>query len=347
MIFLEAFLLSVLMVLFVHTSVSDVKYGIVGNKSLIVALCLGGLCSILYYALYSKDCLYAYSINLAVTIIISVLLYAFGIWGAGDSKLLILTILLYPARLYCIGNNSVASSFLLIAIIFITAFLYTVADTLYLGIRQKNLLRIQKLGVEWKSVLKGFLFLYFVLSLLNRGIAVLLPEYLAEDEILLTAIHFVLILIGMKLEEKANWKAIMFLAAAWGLCIVLSSQFLPGFNAFRIKWSAYLVVVMLLFFRMISDKYNYKTIPVSELRPGMILARGSVLGFVQSKVQGLPSFSTEDLRSRLNQSEVDSINRWAVSKYGQESITIIRKIPFALFISIGTVIFTIVEVMLR
>ena len=68
-----------------------------------------------------------------------------------------------------------------------------------------------------------------------------------------------------------------------------------------------IAVILLVVFRTFAGKYNYKTIPVSELKPGMILSMGSILLFAGSRVKGLPSFSTEDLKSRLSAGEVDSI----------------------------------------
>ena len=105
------------------------------------------------------------------------------------------------------------------------------------------------------------------------------------------------------------------------------------------------MVLALMVFRLFADKYNYKIIPLSELKPGMILAFVSIIAFMGSKVEGLPTSTTEDLKSRLSVSEVESIKKWAESSKGIETITIVRKIPFALFIAIGTIVFTILEVL--
>ena len=72
---------------------------------------------------------------------------------------------------------------------------------------------------------------------------------------------------------------------------------------------------------------------------------GSILLFAKSRVKGLPTFSTEDLKSRLSAEEVDSINRWSKTSSGQEAIVIVRKIPFALFIGVGTLLFAVWEVL--
>ena len=342
MIYLEASLFAILAVLFLHTSRSDLKCGRISNKSLLVALGIGLVCAVCYYVFFATDCLRACSVNIGIVTVISVILYALGIWGAGDSKLLVTSIILFPARIYCLNNRSIASCFLLIAIIFIIAFFYVVIDTIYLGIREKNLFSIQKRRFAWKAYAKGFLFFVFLLNISNAIIYSLLPASIILDSILLTAIHFMLILIGMRLEEKANWYVVLGMGIVWIVTVIL------GFSHFSLKginWVSYAVVLALILFRLVAEKYNYKTIAVTELKPGMILSAGSVLCFARSRVNGLPQRTSEDLNSRLSHEEVESIIRWSRSKDGQETITIVRKIPFALFIAIGTVLFTLLEVL--
>ncbi|MGI6337108.1 MAG: prepilin peptidase [Eubacteriales bacterium] len=342
MIYLEAGLFAILAVLFLHTSTSDIKSGRISNKSILIALGVGFVCVICYYAFFATDCLLAYFINIGISIIISLILYALGIWGAGDSKLLVATIVLFPARIYCLNNQSMASCFLLIAIIFISAFLYVIIDTLFLGIRKKNLFEIPKREFDWKSYIKGFLFFFLLISLANAIIYLILPTEIILDSILLTAIHFVLILIGMRLSEKANWYVVLVMGIMWIASVLLGISHISSSD---INWISYLFVIALMLFRLVADKYNYKTILVTELKPGMILSVGSVLAFARSRVSGLPQYTSEDLKSRISSEEVESIMRWSNSKNGQDTITIVRKIPFALFIAIGTVLFTLLEVL--
>ena len=145
MIYIEAGLLAILGVMLTNASVTDIKNGKVSNKTVSVCLGVGALCVAPYYIFFATDCFMSYAINLAIVICISILLYAMGIWGAGDSKLLVTSIILFPARLYCLGNRSIASSFILISIIFIIAFLYVFVDTIYLGIRHHDLLKKTKI----------------------------------------------------------------------------------------------------------------------------------------------------------------------------------------------------------
>jgi preflagellin peptidase FlaK len=53
-----------------------------------------------------------------------------------------------------------------------------------------------------------------------------------------------------------------------------------------------------------------------------------------SITKGLPGVSTEDLKSRLSSDEIESIKIWAKATHTKK-LTIVKKIPFAIFISIG------------
>ena len=70
----------------------------------------------------------------------------------------------------------------------------------------------------------------------------------------------------------------------------------------------------------------------------------TVVCFIGSKINGLPMAMTEDLRSRLSEEEAESVVRWKGSKQGSETVTIVKKIPFAIFIALGVLVFLILEV---
>ena len=101
-------------------------------------------------------------------------------------------------------------------------------------------------------------------------------------------------------------------------------------------------IAIILVFRSLAEKYNYKRIPTSEVKKGMIMSFNTILLFKTSRVKGLPLVTTEDFRTRITDIESDSIKRWENSKNGQHEITIVRKLPFAVFITLGTVMFLII-----
>ena len=106
----------------------------------------------------------------------------------------------------------------------------------------------------------------------------------------------------------------------------------------------YVIVLGFLMFRVFANKYNYQIIKVEEIKSGMILSQMTSLLLQNSRILGLPGISDETLKSRLTEDEAESIKKWGKSKHGEEKITVVRKIPFALFISIGCIIYLIVGV---
>ena len=78
------------------------------------------------------------------------------------------------------------------------------------------------------------------------------------------------------------------------------------------------------------------------------MSYSTIVCFIPSTIKGLPKEkTTEDIRSRITADEAESIKRWETSKYGQSEIIIVRKIPFAIFISIGTVIYTFARMLIK
>ena len=116
-----------------------------------------------------------------------------------------------------------------------------------------------------------------------------------------------------------------------------------GFHINSIDINFFILVIIIMIFRMIAEKYNYEEIKIENLQPRMILSYGSILRFYSSRVRGLPKITDETTDSRITKEEVDSIKRWSKTKKGQETIEIVRHIPFAPFILLGEILFWIVK----
>ena len=118
-----------------------------------------------------------------------------------------------------------------------------------------------------------------------------------------------------------------------------------GINALLIIWSIlqgsytvnldilhnYVIVLLAIFLRYLVSGYNYEEIQTSEVKKGMVLSYATVVGFMPSRVKGLPQTTSEDMSSRITEEEAEAVRRWEKSKYGKNSIIIVRKIPFAIF----------------
>ena len=83
---------------------------------------------------------------------------------------------------------------------------------------------------------------------------------------------------------------------------------------------------------------KYKQYPCFDkrckIKKGMILSTVSSMLMQNSRVRGLPGISMEDLRNRLSEDEVSSIKRWAEGR-NIATISIVKKIPFAVFLAMG------------
>ena len=112
----------------------------------------------------------------------------------------------------------------------------------------------------------------------------------------------------------------------------------------KISLISYSLAILFILLKVFIDEYNYQTINTAQVKKGMILSLATTIQFTNSKVQGLPKPSTEDLRSRLSEDEATAVRKWEKSKYGAETVQIVTKIPFAIFISIGTICYIILGV---
>ena len=184
------------------------------------------------------------------------------------------------------------------------------------------------------------------LRLCNLVLMVMAGDYLADNSFFLTAIDFFIILTLLQVRQKISDR-IFYAATAvgWAVLLVLYLLHWIRFDGIQFDLKPWLIVLGVMFLRIIAERYNYQEIPTVSVKERMIPAAVTVLAFKKSKVRGLPTCMTEDLRARLTCEEVDSILRWKDSKQGKSTIIIVRKIPFAIFITIGTMIFLIMEVM--
>ena len=85
----EILLMSIILVLGIVVIVTDFHAGVIKNKVLLVAIVFGVIINLIYITFFAKNFLLVYLLNWFAVSLISVLLYAFHFWAAGDSKLMI------------------------------------------------------------------------------------------------------------------------------------------------------------------------------------------------------------------------------------------------------------------
>lgn len=343
MIYIEAIMISLMIYVGIFCAYTDIKQGIIKNKILILALCAAVILNFVYYYIYAKTLFLDFIINLVAISLFSALMYFYNIWSAGDSKMLIVESMLIPIGLYNSSSTISVDSVGIIILIFSIAYIYLFFETLYIGVTEKNLFSIsnkRKLSKDSIFIfLKRYIQCSVYITLLNFIYVLVFPEIYFSNVILFMLLNLFFILTVYRYDVIFN----NYLFAVV-LCIEIILIILFKIDIIHsINYKIYALLLFVILFRAISEKYNYSEIKTSDIKQGMILSLGTVMLFGKSRVVGLPKSTTEDLRSRISKEEADSIKRWEKSKYGKPSITIVKKMPFAIFIFLGLLIFVIIR----
>jgi len=338
----EAILVTLLITMCIYVTATDFKHGIIQNKVLLVTGAIGLVANIVYYSFWGKQFIMAFLLNLVVMMAISIAFYALHIWAAGDSKLLMLTIFLIPARMYYQGNDVTATVVIMI-IIFSIAYLYIIGESIYLGIKEKNLFQINRFKADIKLMIRQYIKCTCLVSLFGFVVRFVMPEFYDKNIELMMILNMIIILFSYNFKFFDKLIPLICLSVITIICYVLTSS-----GTFYIDLKIYVLVFVVFILRLFAEKYNYQTIPTSKVEKGMVMAYSTIVYFIPSTIKGLPKEkNTEDIRSRITEEEAESIRRWETSRYGQSDIVIVRKIPFAIFISIGAVIYTFARMLMR
>lgn len=335
MYYIEGLLFALGITIGILSAVSDIKKSIIKNKLLFFGAIVEVILDVIYYVFFVPDIWLDFVLNLLIVSVISILLYAFHIWGGGDAKLLIILSLCYPARLYFYLNSEMFPLMYVLIFIFSIGYLYLLVESciLFFSEKRDNKNRLNKSIIIrfFKSYLIGLIYVFTIYQVLDFFV----PSFVVANNVLLLFINFFVIIL---LSQSKFFSKLRFLWIPAVIFVVFSIL-----NRYEFGWQSIafnlITVILLMLLQRFFEKYNYKTISVTDLKPGMILSYSAVIPFELSRVQGLPHSTTEDLRSKINQDECDSIKRWAETCKGSSSIQIVKKIPFAIFILAGFMLF--------
>ena len=347
MLICETLLCMILLVVLPIAARSDLKKGIVSNILILIAGLAGFTIDVIYYLAFAGEYFFPFFMNSFLTAVLSIFFYSQGIWGAGDSKLLILISLCLPGRIFCRDGLWSFPGLLLISIIFTVSFVVVFIDSIIkkwkktgeiIG-RRRSLFQIDDL----RGFLKKTLFMYFCVGAVNGFFSHKWTSFLHLTYPVLLALDLVIILLLNSKDWTPTLPSLLTVLVLFLLMTILSK--------FVFSWQSFLFslvfIVALLFVRSITNQENYQMISAGDILPGMILDYSSVALLNLSKATDLPSSTTADMRSRLHEKEVAAIHAWGKKHPGHDQLVIIRKIPFALFIAIGTLIFWGMEVLLK
>lgn len=326
----KSFLSAVMLMEIVFCSISDVRKGIIPNHAIILGL-IGALAGeIAYFTFNGSGRLGMFAVWIVLSAMFSLVLYSLRIWAGGDAKLYILLSLLIPAE-YLQKNAAVSTAWVFV-LIFSIAFVYLIGETIVLLAYREQRYRMSLTDFSIRTV-----FAYMVAVTTFQVIMQLVfRNWYAENQAAFLLLN-VLFVLSLGKIPYAKCKTAVILCTIVSICAVVHS-------GLQVDWKLMGASLLVLAFRIFAEQYNYQEIQTLDVKPGMILSYATVMKFANSRVKGLPKSTTEDLASRLTTEETDSVIRWADSRYGQPTIMILRKIPFASFISMGFLIYFILGV---
>lgn len=324
-------------ILGVVSTITDFKNKKIYNKNIIYALMASLFIYIVLWKQITVQYITNYCINIIISVIISFSFYYFKIWSAGDAKLFLAIIIIIPYNIYNVEKTNLFPALYLLIIIFSIGFFYVVLETLVLWVKDKKRIQVFKLKIKnIKQIIINYFMGYFVILFINNITLKFVPDFRINNGGLMLICNM-LILFFLYRIIKGKRKALIIMSLF--LIANLTYYFIFGLRIYAINLKMFVFVLSIMLFRSFAEKYNYEEIRIENLKPRMILSFESVLKFYSSRVKGLPHSTDETTDSRLTTNEVNSIKRWSKTKKGQDTIIIVRHMPFAPFILVGEIIF--------
>lgn len=330
----DIFISVILLAICIYAFVSDLCIGKVRNIVLIISSLVLLVLNLIKFIFISHDDLFLYIQNASTVLILGFLGYIIRLWAGGDCKLIILIALFYPTAFYFDYNQSKYTLWLIIVIAFILGFVYLLFDSTIKTIKDKSSFKLEKVLSMLKKALITYLVSFVYLTALNQTYLKFIYPWLEINSIIYFTISFLFVL-GVSKTKIFNKFPIIFGVALFDIVLIIISH---NF-AFLAYWENYLLIFIFMILRVIMSLHNYQLVKTNEVKEGMVISRIDTVMMQKSRIRGLPNISDESLKSKLTTEEAESVRRWEKSKYGKAEVLIIRKIPFATFISIGVFIY--------
>lgn len=331
MIILEVFSLILILLLCILCVKSDFKTGLIPNKILIVFVFAAIIFDVIYYGYFANDLFFDFFINFLIILLLSLYLFYSHSFAGGDSKLIIVLALLYPARFYLIYSETNITLFFSVGFAIFAGYCYLLINSFWAIRTKKIVITFDYIKNQSFTFLKSYFAAIIYISFLNLFF-ILFYKLGLNINIWIYRIACITIAFCVGRFSMLKQKNLIFCVAVATTLLSIILKSVP----ISLNFENYLLVLMILLCQMAIKINIYERVAINQLKKGMILSSLSSILMQNSITKGLPGVSNEDLRSRLSTEEIESIKIWAKATH-TESLTIVRKIPFAVFISIGFV----------
>lgn len=329
MIYIETIMCIALVGLCYLSSRSDLREGLIYNKVLVPFAIFGIIIDVIYYGFFVRDIVIDFSLNFILILVINLILFFTHSFAGGDCKLAIVIALIYPARMYLIyGNNDLTLLFIEGIAIFY-GYVYMLVSAIGGLVKKRNNMSLNYVKDYIKAFVKSFVTATVYISAVNL---IIIAVALKGVEINVWIVRAICMMTAWLVGKHDLLKKYYIIGIVLVFDIIVAGvlKIIP----ISLNPENYILVVLLLICQMTIKSNLYEEIEVENLKRGMILSTFSTVLMQGSRIRGLPKVSTEDLRDRITQDEVESIQRWAENKK-IERIAIVKKVPFAIFLFFG------------
>ena len=329
MMIIEIFMLILLLGFCIYTSVSDIRFGIISNKSISIFLSCTAVLDIIYYTFFTPVLFSFFLINMSIIIVISAVLYLAHTWAGGDCKLLVAICAMYPAGFYLPFSDNRATLYYCVCFAFMFGLLYLIIDSAMFLVSGKSKINLNTIKASVVVFAKNYSVAIIYTTAIQLIYIGFLVKYLNLSPLILTAVYTYIAFCTIKYELFKS-RILLVATLLFDCAMAVIYRVVP----IDTNIISYISIFLLIITRAIISSHNYRKIFTTDVQKGMILSTMSTMAFFQSAMKGLPSLSTEDLRSRLTDEEAKNVRKWGIST-DNSTVFIVRKIPFAIFISLG------------
>lgn len=337
MIIVESIMLTCMLFFGGYFAYTDLKKGIVPNKYILIGLIVGLALNCVYLLFGTAEFYLYWLLNMFVADIIAFGMYMGKMWAAGDAKLFMLLFILVPARL--LDSDTLSHSVVAYIFIFVPALLWMLSDSLVRIIKREDRKREH---FSFKDFLSGFAFVIIETTAFHALLSWLFPRIIDQQALFFSAIVLVYAYLCGTLPLMRKWYIVI------GHVIVIIVLWLCNKWMFVLpSWETYLILGLVFIIQRLCSLYNYQLIATDQAKAGMIPAAETIIAFQTSKVHSLPTDPSEELTARISEEEAAAIRRWEKSVQGKPNIWIVRKVPFAIMICIGFIVWMLFRILWR
>ena len=311
---------------------TDIRAGRVSNKYLLATAAIGAIIYASAIAMHQTTwtSLASWSINLLLSIILSIVFYLYDVWAPGDAKMFILVAALYPFAYYAAPPANLFPALSIIVFAYAVGYIYLVIVALS---RPKKGQRKLELPTLDRSFIVGFLINAGVIIGSQIAIETLFPHFCEANQVLV-----LLSTVGLcYILQRKYPKALSALGVLNLLATLILAVITLDYKALLLSLPLSIIMALLtqLLVRM-ADTNSYREIKGEELRPGMILSYGSIMAMQKCIDPNIPRQTTENRRSRLSTSQAEAVRNWC--RITNRPVMIVEMLPFAPFIGIGLLV---------